>query len=105
MKTERMSLFLLDRWGVSILRAAARLVLAQPALSQQIRRLETQLGVQLFVRDARRVELTGAGEAFLPGAREAVQAAQRAAVAAQRAGSGEPTTLRVAADLDLPGRI
>lgn len=86
-------------------RAAARLDLAQPALSQQIRRLETQLGVALFARDARRVDLTGAGEAFLPGAREAVQAAQRAELAARRAGSGEPTTLRVAADLDLPGRI
>jgi DNA-binding transcriptional LysR family regulator len=86
-------------------RAAARLDLAQPALSQQIRRLETQLGVALFARDARRVDLTGAGEAFLPGAREAVQAAQRAELAAQRAASGGPTTLRVAADLDLPGRI
>jgi DNA-binding transcriptional LysR family regulator len=86
-------------------RAADRLDLAQPALSQQIRRLETQLGVQLFVRDARRVELTGAGEAFLPAAREAVQAAQRAAVAAQRSATGAQVTLRVAADLDLPARI
>src|ERR671915_319368 len=86
-------------------RAAARLDLAQPALSQQIRRLETQLGVQLFVSDARRVELTGAGEAFLPGAREAVRAARRAAVAAQRSARGAPATLRVAADLDLPARI
>jgi DNA-binding transcriptional LysR family regulator len=86
-------------------RAAARLDVAQPALSQQIRRLETQLRVQLFVRDARRVELTGAGEAFLPGARDAIQAAQRAALAAQRSATSAQATLRVAADLDLPPRI
>ena len=85
--------------------AAARLDLAQPALSQQIRRLETQLGVQLFVRDPRRVELTGAGEAFLPGAREAVQAAQRAEMGAQRSATSAPATLRLAADIDLPARI
>lgn len=86
-------------------RAAERLQVAQPALSQQLRRLETQLGLQLFERDARKVELTAAGRAFLPGARDAVAAAQRAAVAARRATADGPAVLRVAADLDLPARV
>ncbi|MTD45517.1 LysR family transcriptional regulator [Conexibacter sp. W3-3-2] len=86
-------------------RAAERLQVAQPALSQQLRRLETQLGVQLFDRDARKVELTGAGKAFLPGAREAVAAAHRAALAAQRVTDTAPAVLRVAVDLDLPERV
>ncbi|MFL6075136.1 MAG: LysR family transcriptional regulator [Mycobacteriales bacterium] len=46
-------------------RAAEALRIAQPALSQQIRRLERQLGVALFVRDHHRVRLTPAGEALL----------------------------------------
>ncbi|GAB1818483.1 LysR family transcriptional regulator StgR [Herbidospora sp. RD11066] len=46
-------------------RAAARLFIAQPSLSAQIRRLEVQLGAPLLVRTSRRVELTAAGARFL----------------------------------------
>ena len=50
-------------------RAALRLHLAQPPLSQQIRRLEELLGYSLFIRTSRSVRLTVAGTAFLEGAR------------------------------------
>src|SRR5215216_3178834 len=46
-------------------RAAEALHIAQPALSQQIRKLERQLGLQLFERDKHRVEITPAGTALL----------------------------------------
>lgn len=45
-------------------RAAARVHIAQPALSMQIQALERELGVQLFVRSTLRVDLTVAGETF-----------------------------------------
>jgi DNA-binding transcriptional LysR family regulator len=60
-------------------RAAERSHLAQQALSASIRRLEEQLGVALFVRSTRRVELTSAGEVLVDGAR-AVMAAVSDAV-------------------------
>src|SRR5258708_28094976 len=50
-------------------RAAARLHVAQPSLSKQIRELETYLGAQLFERTKRDVRLTAAGEAFTAEAR------------------------------------
>lgn len=60
-------------------RAAARCHVVQSALSHQIKALEGELGVALFARTSRRVELTAAGAAFLPGARASIDAAERAA--------------------------
>jgi DNA-binding transcriptional LysR family regulator len=59
-------------------RAAERCLVVQSALSHQIARLERELGAKLFDRTSRRVELTPAGEAFLPEARQSVEAAERA---------------------------
>lgn len=59
-------------------RAAERLHIAQPALSQQVKRLEEQVGVALFARTRRQVELTDAGAAILDPARAAVEAATAA---------------------------
>lgn len=59
-------------------RAAEQLGISQPALSQLIRTLETQLGSSLFDRTRRRVELTQTGNAVLPEARAALEQAQRA---------------------------
>lgn len=59
-------------------RAAEQLHLAQQALSASIKRLEEQLGVTLFVRNTRRVELTSAGEVLVEGARAVIAAASDA---------------------------
>jgi DNA-binding transcriptional LysR family regulator len=69
-------------------RAAARLHLAGPSLSQQISNLERELGTQLLVRDRRHVALTPAGSQFLTDAREVLGAAARAFDRA-RNGAGE----------------
>jgi DNA-binding transcriptional LysR family regulator len=76
-------------------RAAQRLSVAQPALSQQIRQLEEELGTQLFHRLTRGVELTDAGEAFLPFARAALAASEEGISAARRAAKGELGQLRI----------
>lgn len=60
-------------------RAAERCLVVQSALSHQIARLEKELGARLFERTSRRVRLTPAGEAFLPAARQCLDAAERAA--------------------------
>ncbi|HEY0799028.1 MAG TPA: LysR substrate-binding domain-containing protein [Candidatus Baltobacteraceae bacterium] len=58
-------------------RAAEELAIAQPALSQQIKSLEQELGVRLFDRSSRRVRLTDAGAAFVTDARRIVDEADR----------------------------
>ncbi|OKK21475.1 LysR family transcriptional regulator [Streptomyces sp. CB02488] len=70
-------------------RAAKRLQMAQPPLSQQIRRLEKELGVQLFERNTRSVRLTGAGESFLQPVRTVLDDLDVAVRAAKAAGRGE----------------
>ncbi|MFB4278696.1 LysR family transcriptional regulator [Nonomuraea sp. MTCD27] len=69
-------------------RAAERCRVVQSALSHQIAGLERELGARLFERTSRRVRLTPAGEAFLPAARECLEAADRAR-AEVAAASGE----------------
>jgi DNA-binding transcriptional LysR family regulator len=70
-------------------RAADRLHIAQPHLSQQVKQLEAELGVQLLVRSTRRVELTAAGERFLVRARDLLGGVELAADEAVRVAAGE----------------
>ncbi len=70
-------------------RAAKRLQMAQPPLSQQIRQLEKELGVQLFERSTRSVRLTSAGEAFLKPVRTVLEDLDIATRVAKAAGRGE----------------
>jgi len=83
-------------------RAALRLNIAQPPLSQQIRALEEQLGVQLFVRTRRSVALTDAGQALLVRAREMLAAAQALPGELQRVARGEVGLLRIGFSSTLP---
>jgi len=76
-------------------RAAERLHIAQPPLSRQIKDLEREIGTPLFERVPRGVELTPAGQAFLPEARLTLAQAERAQRTAQRAALGETGRLRV----------
>ncbi|HEY7684213.1 MAG TPA: LysR family transcriptional regulator [Gemmatimonadales bacterium] len=77
-------------------RAAARLGIAQPPLSQQIQRLEQLLGARLLERTSRRVQLTDTGRAFLIEAERVLGAADTAVETARRVGRGESGELRVA---------
>ncbi|MEV5612756.1 LysR family transcriptional regulator [Streptomyces sp. NPDC052225] len=85
-------------------RAAARLAIAQPALSKAIRRIESRLGVRLLERTSRHVALTPAGEALLEHGRYALGAVRAAAESARRAGdtrAGLRLVIKPGGDADL----
>ncbi|WP_405893903.1 LysR family transcriptional regulator [Streptomyces sp. NBC_01527] len=75
--------------------AAARLGIAQPPLSQQIRRLEDKVGHALFTREPGRVTLTPAGRELLPAARRALTDLADGLSAARAVGSGRAGRLRI----------
>lgn len=76
-------------------RAAARLHIAQPSLSEQIRELEVSLGAQLFDRSIRPVGLTGAGRRLLEDAHDHLERLDRTGRAVGRASRGEEGEIRI----------
>ena len=76
-------------------KAAERLHVAQPALSQQIRKLEEDLGCQLLKRNRRGVELTSAGQALLETGRRALVQMSHAEEAARRTAANQAAVLRI----------
>ncbi len=82
-------------------RAAERLHIAQPAVSQQVARLERELGVRLLDRSPRRVALTVAGQRVLDAARRTLAAAEQVRAAAEEVA----TTVRIGAAAGLTARL
>ncbi len=73
--------------------AAERLLMTQPPLSVSIRKLEREVGAELFARSTQKVQLTRAGEAALPDARAALLHAEQVVQSAQSAARGFTGTL------------
>ncbi|MCH6165655.1 LysR family transcriptional regulator [Pseudonocardia alaniniphila] len=86
-------------------RAAERLAVAQPAVSQQVGRLERELGVRLLERTSRRVALTGDGERLLVEARSALAAVDRVRAVADELAAGHAGTLRLGTSPGLGERV
>ncbi|MBW4609575.1 MAG: LysR family transcriptional regulator [Hassallia sp. WJT32-NPBG1] len=86
-------------------RAAERLHIAQPPLSQQIQALETELGVQLFERKKRPLQLTTAGEVLLTEARLVFATVERAIISTKRASRGEIGRLVVGANSSIANSV
>ena len=79
MTLQQLTYFLSAAEHGSFSAAAEALHMAQPSLSEQIRRLEAELGVPLFARTGRRLELTEAGRLLMPQAERTLEAARAAA--------------------------
>ncbi|WP_198670624.1 LysR substrate-binding domain-containing protein [Oceanicella sp. SM1341] len=80
---------------LNFVRAAARLGISQPALSQQLQKIEAELGVVLFSRAGRRVSLTDAGRSFRRDAAQILQDYESAVTTARRAAQGQIGRLRL----------
>ena len=112
MELRQLEYFVAVAEEASFTRAAARVHVAQPGVSAQIRRLERELGQALLDRSGRAVRLTEAGEAVLPFARAALAAVEGARLAVDelagllrgRVAVGTVTSVS-SGDLDLPGLL
>jgi DNA-binding transcriptional LysR family regulator len=89
----------------SFVRAAERLYVGQPAVSQQLGRLERELGVRLFDRSSRHVRLTAAGERLLSEARAALAAVRRVRQVAEDLSAGADLVLRLGSSPVLGDRL
>jgi DNA-binding transcriptional LysR family regulator len=95
MELRHIRYFLAVAEEMNFTRAARKVGIGQPPLSQQIRSLEEELGAPLFRRVPRGVELTDSGRAFLPEAQAILAQAERAKKIAQRGARGELGSLRL----------
>jgi DNA-binding transcriptional LysR family regulator len=95
MNFQRLRYFVAVAEELNFSRAAERLRMAQPTLSYQIKRLEEELGAQLFYRTKRSVRLTDAGRLLLVEARSLLFHAEQAASVVHRVGQGEVARLRI----------
>jgi DNA-binding transcriptional LysR family regulator len=95
MEMRQLRYFLAVAERMHFTRAAELLHLSQPALSQQIRMLEEEIGVKLLERSRRRVQLTAAGMAFRARAQAALEAAAEAASDARMAERGEAGSISI----------
>jgi DNA-binding transcriptional LysR family regulator len=95
MELRHIRYFLAVAEEMNFTRAAKKVGIGQPPLSQQIRSLEEELGAPLFRRVPRGVELTDSGKVFLPEAQAILAQAERARKIAQRGARGEMGSLRL----------
>jgi DNA-binding transcriptional LysR family regulator len=95
LETRHLRYFLVLAEELHFRRAAERLCIAQPPLSQQIQQLEQRLGFRLFERTQRRVELTAAGSLFYEEVRDIFARLERATALAKRAALGEVGRLAI----------
>ena len=110
METRQLEYFVAVAEELSFTRAAQRLFAVQSTVSAAVRALETELGVRLFDRSTRRVALSAAGAAFLPEAKAAIEALERARATVQEASEGLRGSLRIGTltsvgGLDLPALL
>jgi DNA-binding transcriptional LysR family regulator len=95
MELRHLRYFLAVAEELNFTRAAKRLNIAQPPLTQQIKALEAEMGVLLFDRTGYRVELTDAGKSFVPQVARILADVRNAVLIAQRAAAGEVGHVRV----------
>jgi DNA-binding transcriptional LysR family regulator len=105
MELRHLRYFIVVAEELNFTRAAERLHIAQPPLSQQIQALEAELGVQLFERKKRPLQLTPAGQVLLTEARLVFATVERAIISTKRASRGEIGRLVVGANSSIANSV